>query len=318
MATITAAQTGNWSATATWAGGSLPSADDTADCAGYDVTIDQDVTIVALTNSGDGSFLVDAAHTITADLTCGAGTDYLLKDSHASGTVTIIGALTGSATSSGAILRTGAGQTDISGNITGGSAAAKYGMRNEGTGTVNITGNITGGSNGSASGLINTTTGTVNVTGNVAPGSGVGVYNSLGGTISITGTVTGGVIAGAYNHNVGTLTATRAKSGGSVAAVRGNNSGGTTWVKELEFVVTGADGVGPIGGYCKVYPDSTVNQVIVIRSDTGAALPMSWDYPAEEDVESGVDYALGKLTGTLSAGAGGGKPAFGDRSGGKQ
>ena len=45
MATITSTQTGDWDATATWVGGSVPSADDLVVIAhGHRVTLDTDIT----------------------------------------------------------------------------------------------------------------------------------------------------------------------------------------------------------------------------------------------------------------------------------
>jgi len=308
MAARTAGKDGNWSDVTVWDGGStLPGSGDTADSNGYTVTIDQNVDLspggaLINSNAGAGGFAVSGAYTITAALTASVRT--VLTSSNGSGvTVAVVGNVTGGAANCQALDHTGAGTVNITGDVTGGSANFGIAVRNSSTGTINITGNVTGGSAANTVGAANSLTGTINITGGVTGGSaGVGVNNSSSGTVAITGTVTAAGQSGANNQGNGTLTATRAKAGGVVAAVHGVSSGGTTWVKELEHVV-GMNYVGPISGYCKVNPDSTANLVSVIRSDNGAALVMSWDYPAAEDVEDGVFYALGTLEGTLEAGA---------------
>lgn len=278
MAARTATKDGNWSDVSVWDGGaSLPGAADTADSNGYTVTIDQNIEVTTLigTNAGAGGFAVSGAYTIDADITATVRT-VLTCSAGAGVTVTIIG------------------------NITGGTASGMKGVVHSGVGTINVTGSVTGGSAPNARGISNDSTGTVNVDGNVTGGSsGTGAHNSTGGTVVITGTVTAGGGVGANNQSLGTLTARRAKAGGNERAVVGAVVGGTTRVTEIEFVCPMVG--SPIGGYCKVLPDSTKNVVICIRSDTDAALPMSWDYPAVGDVKSGTVYALSTKTGTLGA-----------------
>ena len=252
---------------------------------------------MALTNSGDGSFLLTAAHTITANLTAGAGTDALLKDSHSTGTVTITGGVTASATSRG-IERSGAGQTDIVGDLTGGGSG-KYGLYNNAAGTVNITGTCTGAISGSnGHGAINMVAGTMNIIGDVVGGAGSGgVSNGGAGTLIVDGNAYGSGTAGATNTSLGTVRVYGyATTTGASNGVNGLNVGGTTTVRALRFTL-GASG-SPITGYVKLEPVQGSNYVRITRSDSGTQ-DLSWDYPAEADVENGVGYALGTMEGTL-------------------
>lgn len=59
MATVATIKSGVWSDTATWDGGVLPGAGDTAQIlTGHTVTLDQNITINTLTNTGNGKLLV--------------------------------------------------------------------------------------------------------------------------------------------------------------------------------------------------------------------------------------------------------------------
>jgi hypothetical protein len=70
MANIKAAQSGNWSSTATWQGGVLPGPEDIAIANGFTVTIDQDIDVQRLVNSTFGTSTVGGFFQIT---TVGAG-----------------------------------------------------------------------------------------------------------------------------------------------------------------------------------------------------------------------------------------------------
>lgn len=64
MATITTAQAGNWSDTTTWTGGVLPGSSDTA-ALNHVVTLDQDINVTTLSQSGAGGLRVDGAEDYT-------------------------------------------------------------------------------------------------------------------------------------------------------------------------------------------------------------------------------------------------------------
>ena len=295
MALITAKATGNWSAGSTWdSDPALPAAGDTVDCAGYTVTIDQDVAVTQIKSTAAGYFAVTDARNITAAILSDTGHSGggVVRCTHAMGTVAITGSVT--AGPSRGVDNQAAGTLIVTGNVAAGSATGAYGVNNNSTGTVTITGNVVGGSGSSAR----------------------GAYNNVGGVITITGSATGGsgsTAHGAQNNGLGTLTVNGAcVSGSNIAAfgVYGNNAAGATLIKQLR--IGGAVGCA-CGGYCKILVDPSNNYMIAPRSDTGADYYLSNDYPTEAQVESGVVYKLTTQTGTMV----GGRPAFGDRTGGK-
>lgn len=161
MATITSAQTGNFSSTSTWVGGVVPtSADDAVAATGHIITIDSNVTVLSFQQAGTGKFLLPGERTITGGVVANAGT-------FTSGGTIEVTATTGTT-------------AVINGNITGVSttAANTAGVVMTGTGTLTINGSVTGsagnastGANGSAAVYTNVTN-TININGNVSAGSG--------------------------------------------------------------------------------------------------------------------------------------------------
>lgn len=322
MATIVAQANGQYHAGATWTGGVVPGAADTARTGNFTVTISSaDVTADMLEATGSGQFVVDTAgRTITANIRAsGTNTNGALQCTHAAGVVTISGAITqnSSATNAHTVNVTGTGDVVINGNVTGGTGSG-YAVRHNSTGTVAITGNVMGGSGSNSVCVFNNSTGTVAITGNATGGSGSNSYGALNmntGTVAITGNATGGstnTARGAHNQGTGTLTVGGICYGGTelrAFGLYGANAGGVTTFKRAVF----GDGVSsPVGGYVRLQVDATVNYAEFPRHDTGAAHRMSNDYPVEADVKTGVVYQLGTRTGTLVGGAVGISPIRGN------
>jgi hypothetical protein len=310
MATITAKATGNWSAGSTWdSDPALPAAGDTVNCAGYTVTIDQDVAVVQLKSTAAGYFAVTAARNITANILSDTGHSGggVVRCSHATGTVTITGSVT-AGPSRGADL-SGAGTLNITGNVTGGSAASAIGVANLSSGTFNITGDVQGGSTTNCQGALNNSTGTMTITGNVIGGVGTLAHGALAnaGTMTITGNATGGsgsTACGAYSAAATSVVNVQGICyGGSILSgfgLYGVNAAGKATFSRAVF--SGAIGA-PVGGYVQIAVAATTNYCEIPRSDTGVAYKLSNDYPTEAQVESGVTYKLGTQTGTLVGGA---------------
>lgn len=310
MALVTAKATGNWSAGSTWdSDPALPASGDTVNCAGYIVTVDQDVTVAQIKSTGAGYFAVSAARTINAAVLSDTGHSggAVIRCTHATGTVAIIGNVT--AGPNVGMSHSAAGTINVTGNVTGGSGANAYGINQTSTGTINITGNLLGGSTSNCRGVHNNSTGTIAITGNATGGAGTtafGAFNAGAGTVTVSGDVlsgAGSVAHGAANNSTGTLTVggvcyPSANSG--AFGLYGTNSGGTTTFKKA--IIGGALGA-PVGGYVKLLVDATINYIESVRSDTGAAYKLSNNYPTNAQVESGVVFNLGTQTGSYAGGS---------------
>ncbi len=138
-----AVQAGSWSALSTWNGGaSLPGVGDTVHANNYTVTIDQNVTVTALSTrvgsvaAAGGYFALTnttAGYTITANIY--AGTQRCLLDSHTSGTIYIVGNIYGTDTtgSSYGLNKSGSGLTIVTGNAYGGTVTSAIAISLTGT-----------------------------------------------------------------------------------------------------------------------------------------------------------------------------------------
>lgn len=126
MATITSAQTGNFSSTSTWVGGVVPtSADDAVAATGHVVTIDTDVTVISFQQAGTGKFMLGGGRTVTGNVIANAGTftsgGTIEVIAGAGTTATINGNLTGASTTGiniAAVVVSGLGTLVLNGNIT--------------------------------------------------------------------------------------------------------------------------------------------------------------------------------------------------------
>jgi hypothetical protein len=102
MALRYAVANGNWSNTATWDGGTLPTVGDDVHANGFTVTINQNITVNKISTKAEspaaagGQFTCNAARTITANIEAGATT--CLTNSATGITITVIGNIYGGET----------------------------------------------------------------------------------------------------------------------------------------------------------------------------------------------------------------------------
>ena len=201
MATITSAQTGNFSATTTWVGGVVPGSADIAVAATtHQVTIDTNVTVLEFQQAGSGEFIVNSTRTISGIVRGNAGLHASSQgtiDLQSGANLTLTGNVIGSqTTNSTAAIFIGAANTTltINGNLTGGNSTERnciYApLTSTGT-TLTINGTTTGGTGSAAYGILWLGSGTVNLNGDVT-----------GGTTTSTHAVVLGASAGATTWNI--------------------------------------------------------------------------------------------------------------------
>jgi hypothetical protein len=241
MAVRWAVQNGNWSNTATWDGGTLPTSADDVYADGKTVTIDQDITVLSIRTTqrsggtAGGGFTMTSAFNGSGNII--AGSTSCLSATFTSSTASWTGDVFGGASLNavglslngigliwnhvGNITAGGAGSNtwgvsistsssvSILGNISGGTGTASDGCRITGLGVYNITGIITGGSGGSAFGVHNQSNNVVTITGNITGGTANpsnGVHNISTGQITITGNATASSsTVGINNTSTGTI-----------------------------------------------------------------------------------------------------------------
>jgi hypothetical protein len=168
MAVRYAVATGNWSDTATWNGGTLPTSADDVYSNGFTVTIDQDVTVLSIRN--------------TAQSPAVAGGGYILLDSYTLNSALIAGAVN-------LLTYSGSTSANINGSVTAGSANNAI-LFNSSNGTLNVVGNITQISTGI--GIFVNSTGNLNIVGNITAGASFRLNTLIiaaNATVNITGDI---------------------------------------------------------------------------------------------------------------------------------
>jgi hypothetical protein len=333
MALRYAVATGNWSNTATWDGGTLPTIGDDVRANGFTVTIDQDINVERISTVASspavagGSFVISTNQNLTCDIY--AGTTNCLT-STAGMTVNIVGNVYGGTSLNGTsgISFTNVGSTiNFTGNAFAGlNTQFSYGINF--SGTLNFTGNAFGGSTGfNGISAINVNSGAnLLFNGNITGGG--GTNNTDGVRTSGNCIINGNIYAGTGNNNQGL----RVLAGSCTinSDCYGGNNSGTNAI----LVVAGAsvlingnifsglsstsyglqssstnvvisnvefnNGIIPINGLIKF--KNTAPTVTVTKEDNTTQQlvdPSTTDIPIESDVRDGTSYASGALTGTL-------------------
>jgi len=262
MATRWAVASGNWSSNATWNGtSSIPGNGDTVYANGFNVTINQNVSIGGANNSSvnAGSFLIGSRYVITS-----VGSTSWTAIGASTNTVGVIFVATGAGSGTGVASTVASINTSAIASIpiaTGGSftiadtftlTADVYagtttcllfsanspataavvgnitsgvnsrGLNITGTGTMNVTGNANGTQGGSTGPAIdNTSTGVLNFTGNASGGS---ITNSYGIANSSTGTVI--MVGNALPSSITNSSAAVTNLAGGSFTLTGNATGG--------------------------------------------------------------------------------------------
>ena len=253
MALRYAVATGNWSNTATWDGGTLPTAADDVFSNNFTVTIDGTFTVLSIRNT-----LNAAAPVITAggqfrfanngNLTCTAAqaifagsTTPVLEMALASPNTAIFSGSVLTLTNTNtynAIRLSGTGTLTCTGNYTvDNGSATKQIINVTSTGTLNIIGDLSStvsSSAGSANALLIGANATINVTGNITASSGIvnaggsaTVVSNSNSTLNVTGNITGAATLGIYTIG-STINIIGSITGGTSVPGLLNNTGAAT------------------------------------------------------------------------------------------
>ena len=214
MAIRYAVATGNWSNTATWNGGTLPTSSDDVYSNTFTVTIDTSPTVLSISNASTTGVTAGGSFVITngITLTCTGVIGILGSEASFGGTVisnlnlsefcyivaNIKGGNGGGGTGSSGVVHNVSGTITITGSATGGGNTNDAAVKNLANGVINITGNVSAvTSNSGCHGVLNNSVGIVNIFGTVtgAPlsgGASYGVYANSTGTTNITGSIQAG------------------------------------------------------------------------------------------------------------------------------
>jgi trimeric autotransporter adhesin len=221
MANVKAVATGNWSNTATWSGGVLPTSADDVFANGFTVTIDGTFTVLTIRNTS-GTGIVAGGQFIYAnggDLTCTADQAiYVGKASVPVLQMTL--ASPNIATFNGSVLtmtntvnyiairNSGSGTLNLNGNYSiDGSANPHTLISVNSFGTVNIVGDVYSTASGNnINTLLMTASGTINITGNISgapstagsPLTTSTIFISAAGNLNITGNTTASLAPAVY------------------------------------------------------------------------------------------------------------------------
>ena len=222
MANYKAVANGNWSNLATWQDNSsgsfvastvLPGASDVVYFNNFNVTIDQNVTVLQIRNNSTtgvtagGGGTVSTSRTINADLFLRTGT-LITISANSPNIVNISGNMPGTSVefSNGNVINiTGTATINYVGTVYSNNNATgawpnNTGIRLSNTATLNVTGDVIGGAQtgGSGSdvnyGILSFSGATINIVGNVSGGTGhrnYGIFKALNDLVTITGNVGG-------------------------------------------------------------------------------------------------------------------------------
>jgi hypothetical protein len=252
MATRYAVATGNWSNTATWDGGTLPTAADDVFSNNFTVTIDGTFTVLSIRSTSNASPVIAAGgqfrYANGGNLTCTAAqaifagsTTPVLEMTLASPNTAIFSGSVLTLTNTNtynAIRLSGTGTLTCTGNYTvDNGSATKQIINVTATGTLNIIGDLSStvlSAAGSANALLIGANATINVTGNITASSGIvnaggsaTVVSNSNSTLNVTGNITGAATLGIYTIG-STINIIGSITGGTSVPALLNNTGAAT------------------------------------------------------------------------------------------
>jgi hypothetical protein len=338
MANITAVKSGNWSDPTVWSSGALPTAADDVFANAFNVTIDQNVTVLSIRQSSPVSGTVGGTFILNNGITVNATSGGFISrnNSFTQGFIRFTLALPNSATLVGNINHaqgdqvytvdhTGTGTLNIIGNLFGFGQSGSWNVRTTSTGTLNITGSLFSGfSNNATRQLLIQGNTTVNITGDIiwrASSFGAGqsiVLIQAAATLNVVGTVYGGADYGIQSTGASLINIIGPIIGGVVVAgTLGSPALNTTNGSSVTILtgpfISNESGIQPFI-VVRMHYRRTLGSYYEFRNNsTNGALPPSApapatrlvspdtvaDSPIPANVRQGTVYSLGSQTGTM-------------------
>ena len=315
MANVYATKTGNWSDVTVWNTGALPTAADDVRANGFNVTINQNITVISIRTDasipavGGGSFSASSADKIiNANVKSGTSVCLFVTANNCilNGNVEIynLNNFPSLQINTAGINFTING--NVSGNGGGSSGTSGSSVRLSANSiTLNVTGNITAGTSTLNHGITIDTgnAANINITGIItgsASGTGNGIFMNNGGiTCTINGITTGGIASAGINILTGILQGNCIAQG---AATAGGNVG---VLSATAATTTISEGIytdcAPTSGKVRF---KNINPKVTVVKANGTTSQLveagaSGDFPIAANVRNGITYASASLTGTL-------------------
>lgn len=282
MATKWAVGNGNYSAGATWNGGTVPEATDDVYADGKTVTIDINIIANSIRTEQRTGGTAGGGFTFTTDRTIVA--DVL------AGTTTCL-----------AIATNGVTLNLLSTLIKGGTASRAYAVSTR-VATINSSGTIQGGSGGGAHGIYAASYGlTLNHTGNVIGGSG---GNGISGQGAMTTTVTGNVTANEMEGIVGGITTVTGIITASIyaSAIRAYSTASLFYKCYVAGIIINKAGIQAVN-YPLIYISGETTIRFQDEDDNDVQLYTSGAFhpPLSKDLQTGVVVGMNyEVTGTCA------------------
>jgi hypothetical protein len=332
MANVYAVKTGNWSDTTVWNTSALPTSADDVYSNNFTVTIDQNVTVLSISNRSASGITAGGGFTVSGNFTLNIANLFYINTVltyTGTGTLNVVGDIplqTGT-NQNPCFNITGNGNVNFVGNVSGAENNTRTRITKSGTGKLTFTGNVSQSSSGVAiPAIINITNGDFELIGNVntlisgaltATTSTIG-FGSTGnciitGQINNSSTSTGfinasvSITANGYFKLIGTMNNT------SVLGVCYQNLQLSSISIATGPFISSPSAMLPFAAYRINYQITALSYFEFRDSSTNGALPPSAaapatqmvapdtivDAPAESNVRYGTTYALGSQTGTL-------------------
>ena len=323
MANRYAVASGNWSNTATWNGGTLPTSADDVRPNGFNVTIDQNITVLSLRNDASAPAVAGGTFTLTGNFTINISSDIQcfatnLLTYNGTGTAYITGTNAGAAiisstttNTTSTVTHSGTGTliVDMVINSCITSEVNRYNIQVTGGGTLNLLKQVSKGTfanfpSGSAAIAITTTAGATLNTISVIGTSAIGytINSSIRTTINVVGNITGAAMQASGTPIGGAITMSAADSVLNITGNITNNTGGATG--ELRTIFINAAAIVNMIGTVNGPPSGLNGNSTAIRLNTASSVLNLTGDVVGNGIGTGIfTFGAANITGNVTGGS---------------